>query len=198
MECLPTETFDELIARFIKSREFQFTHNSLVADIKVLHEALKLADAQQKPILTRALYKEFFSMIEADLYLINQFNPCDGYADKDPFNAKFKKTYRKHAADFKKADLHKKYQSAEFRHFLAVVDRRHHFTHPKGRPSLKVASDDLSKLEQVFETYRLHINALMTGVGFEICLPASATEQDAQQLIARLNAEDARLNSIGS
>src|SRR5689334_19423378 len=40
------------------------------------------------------LTPEFFSMVEADLYLINQLNPYGGYADKDPLTTKFKKTYR--------------------------------------------------------------------------------------------------------
>jgi hypothetical protein len=195
MECLPSETEEELVKRFLKSREFQFTHNALVADIRILFEALKLATDQQKPVLIRALYKEFFSMVEADLYLINQFNPYDGYNDNQPLTRKFKKSYRKHAKDFKKADLHTKYQSAEFGHFLAIIDKRHHFTHPKGRPSLKVIADDLTKLEYVFNIYRVHINALMTDVGFELQLPITATQEDANRLLARLKAEDTRLNA---
>jgi hypothetical protein len=196
MECLPSGTYEELVTRFLKSREFQFTHNALVADIKILLKALKLADDRQKPVLMRALYKEFFSMVEADLYLINQFNPYDNYTDKDTFIPKFKKTYRKHAEDFKKADLHKKYQSAEFGHFLILVERRHHFTHPKGRPSLQVKPIDLTTLESVFETYSAHINALMKNVGFELRLPSGATQEDFEQLVARLRAEDARHNPV--
>src|SRR5258706_14821873 len=83
MECLPSQSFEELLSRFIKSREFQFTHNALVADINILVESVSLASEQQKPVFIRALYKEFFSMVEANLYLINQFNPYDGYSDKD-------------------------------------------------------------------------------------------------------------------
>lgn len=194
MECLSSETFEALVSRILKCREFQFTHNALIADIKILLETLKVTSDQQRPVLIRAIYKEFFSMVEADLYLINQFNPYVGYNDKTNLTLKFKKTYRKHAEDFKKAELHKKYQNEEFGNFLALIEKRHHFTHPKGRPSLNVVDQDLANLERVFEIYRAHINAFMTGVGFELRLRPNATQEDANRLIARLKTEDARLN----
>jgi hypothetical protein len=53
MECLPSETEEELVSRFVKSREFQFTHNALIADIRILFEALTLAADEQKPFLIR-------------------------------------------------------------------------------------------------------------------------------------------------
>lgn len=61
-------------------------------------------DPDLRDILIRAAFKEFFSMIEADLYLINQFNPYPGFDNMAPLVAKFKKTYRQHRKDFKKRE----------------------------------------------------------------------------------------------
>jgi hypothetical protein len=190
MECLQFGSVEELTARFKNSREFQKTHNALVADIVKLYKIATAVESFIQPTLIRALYKEFFSMVEADLYLINQFNPYQGYDDKETIVPKFKKTYRKHSQDFKKAGIHQQYQSAEFRYFLTMVSKRHGFTHPKGRHSIKVVVDDITLFKKVFDTYRAHINTLMTDVGFEIHLPPSTSQAEFDALMKKLLSED--------
>ena len=130
-------------------------------------------------------------MVDADLYLINQYNPYEGYDDRDTIKPKFKKTYRKHSQDFKKAGIHEQYQSTEFRHFLSMVEKRHEFTHPKGRQSIKVQLDDLTLFKRVFDIYRTHINTLMTNVGFEVHLPLSTSQADFDAMMKKLLEQDA-------
>ncbi len=110
MECIPQGSFAELISNGKKMGEFQRTHNLLAGDIDRLLEVYRECSEAQKPALARAIYKEFFSMVEADLYLINQFNPYQGFDDMHTMVPKFKKTYKHHGVTFEKAKIHEKYK----------------------------------------------------------------------------------------
>jgi hypothetical protein len=171
MECIPQGSLAELTSNAKKMGEFQRTHNLLVDDIGILLEVYGQSGDAQKPALARAIYKEFFSMVEADIYLINQFNPYQGFDDMHKIVQKFKKTYKYHSVTFKKANIHEKYKSIEFLHFLRAIGKRNDFTHPKGRISLTIGPDDIKAIERIFEAYRLHVNALMTDVGLSVESP---------------------------
>jgi len=173
MECIEKSSLAELHDTFQKMREFQLTHNALKKDIEHLYSLT--INANNPPAilaaLIRACHKEFFSLVEGDLYLINQFNPYTGYSDRDPMVAKFKKTYRHHTQVFKKHGLYEKFQSASFQSFLLLTEKRHGFTHPKGRQSLLAKQEDLLLFDAVFLAYNDHINALMANVGVSVEVP---------------------------
>lgn len=167
MECIEKDSLAEVMETFSKMREFQLTHNRLKKDVDQLYALANTEpiDSVIREVLLRASIKEFFSMVEADLYLINQFNPYDGFSPKATIVDKFKKTYRRHAQAFKKEALNSKYQSTSFRFFLMMLEKRHGFTHPMGRPSLRINEEGLKLYTTVYITYIEHVNALMRNVG---------------------------------
>jgi hypothetical protein len=173
MECIEKNSMDNLLSSFRKMTEFQRTHNELKDDICKLYELVNanIANIEIVRPLIRSCYKELFSLIEADLYLINQFNPYDDYSDSDKLIGKFKKTYRHHSVTFKKQKLNKKYQSSSFKLFLQLKIKRDEFTHPKERNSLQIAENDLKSFYEAFNEYIDHINALMRDIGYSTQIP---------------------------
>src|SRR5690349_16834024 len=89
---------------FQNMRIFQLVHNELRKDFEAIYELAKnkIDDIEVAKPLIRGCIKELFSLIEADIYLLNQFNPYLGYNEKDSFTKKFKKTYKHHGRTFNK------------------------------------------------------------------------------------------------
>lgn len=173
MECIPVGSFDEQLNIMQKMSEMQRTHNTLAKDIEVLTEIAKentINTERIKPLI-RACIKELFSLVEGDLYLINQFLPYEGYDDKDNLNRKFKKTYRHHAKTFKKEKIKQDYQSKSYGRLYRLKLKRDDIVHPKGREGIDVTLADLDEVIAVYQDYRNYIIQLMTNIGFSIQLP---------------------------
>ena len=173
MECVEVNSFGEQFLYMQKMNEMQRTHNILAKDIETLAAIAKeqVSDNERIQPLIRACIKELFSLVEADLFLINQFNPYPDYKEMDDLGRKFKKTYRHHAKTFNKEDIQKSYQSRFYGMFYALKWKRDEFMHPKGRTSISVTTNDLINLNQVYETYRKFVITLMTNVGVSIKIP---------------------------
>lgn len=173
MECVEVNSFEEQMLYMQKMTEMQRTHNTLAKDIETLVAIAKeqASDTDRIQPLIRACIKELFSLVEADLFLINQFNPYPDYNERDDLGRKFKKTYRHHAKTFKKQDIQKSYQSRFYGKFYTLKWKRDEFMHPKGRTSISVTTDDLANVNQVYETYRKFVISLMTNVGVSIKIP---------------------------
>lgn len=173
MECIQVGSMEEQFALMQKMTEMQRTHNVLAKDIEVLTEITKenTINAERIKPLIRACIKELFSLVEGDLYLINQFLPYEGYDDKDNLNRKFKKTYRHHAKSFKKEKIKQDYQSKSYGRFYRLKLKRDDIVHPKGRQGINVSLADLDEVIAVYQEYRSYIIQLMTNIGFSIQLP---------------------------
>lgn len=117
------------------------------------------------PVLIRRAYREFLSLVEADLNLINQFNPYPNYIETAKLIQKFKKTSRHHSATFLKEKLNLTYQSASFKQFLEIKFLRDELTHPKAATVLAMKNTNYLLLKTVFGTYNDHVNALMVDIG---------------------------------
>lgn len=172
MNTIELNSWDDIMTRLQKMQEMQRTHNQLIQDFKTLYEITQenLENPKQVKPVIRSCIKELFSMIEADLYLINQHNPYDGYDDFEYFNEKFKRTYRHHAECFKKEEKRLAYQSRSYKRMLRMVAKRNEVTHPKSRHSIAVTLEDLKEVQIVFTEYETYINQLMTDVGYCIQL----------------------------
>jgi hypothetical protein len=175
MECVEVTSFEEQMLYMQKMSEMQRTHNTLAKDMETLVAIAKeqASDNERIQPLIRASIKEFFSLVEADIFLVNQFNPYPDYKERDDLGRKFKKTYRHHARTFKKEDVQKAYQSRFYGMFYVLKEKRDELMHPKGRTSICVTTDDLNTVNLVYETYRKFVITLMTNVGVSFKVPAN-------------------------
>ena len=168
MQCVPVDTLEELCQIAQKMSKMQGVHNKLAEDFEVLvgiaNENLK--DEKRIKPLIRACIKEFFSLVEGDLFLINQYLPYKGYDDKDKLNEKFKRTFRHHAESFKKQGVKEAYQSRSYGRLYSLKMKRDAIVHPKNIKDIDVAHEDLDKVICVYDEYSKYIEQLMRNIGF--------------------------------
>lgn len=175
MECIEVGSIEEQLERVKKMRTLSKMHHQLSSDLESLH-FLAGQPSTEKTLLQpqiRAVIKEMFSLIESDLYLINQFNPYPGYKDKDSLVDKFKSTYKHHGKTFKKEQLVNEFQSRHFEQFSRIKIKRDDLMHPKGPTSIRVGLEDLEDTYTFYQTYRDFVVRMMTNVGVAINIPLS-------------------------
>lgn len=151
---------------FNNMRTFQLVHNELRKDFEMIYELAKskIEDVEIVKPLIRGCLKELFSLMEADIYLLNQFNPYLDYNDRDDFCKKFKKTFKHHAKTFNKQDTTLKFNSSHFKLLLIQKKKRDEVTHPKGRNSICVEKSYLEDIYDLFLKYNSFVNESMTNV----------------------------------
>src|SRR5688572_26262367 len=134
---------------------FQRVHNELRKDFQMIYELAKgkIEDTELIKPLIRSCYKELFSLIEADIYLLNQFNPYSGYQDKHDFVKKFKQTFKHHSNTFNKQDIVLDFNSLNFELLLSQKHKRDEVTHPKGKQSIEVNTTNLEEVYSLYERY---------------------------------------------
>jgi hypothetical protein len=141
MECIEVGSFEEQLNIMQKMGMMQRTHNALAKDFETLAE---IANENRDNFgriepLVRACIKEFFSLVEGDLYLINKYLPYEGYDEMDNLSKRFKKTYRHHSISFKKQQIKQEYQSKSYGRFYRLKLKRDEIVHPKGLQSIAVS-----------------------------------------------------------
>lgn len=158
---------------FKNMRTFQLVHNELRKDFEMIYELAKskIQDIEILKPLIRGCIKELFSLMEADIYLLNQFNPYLNYTDKDDFCKKFKRTFKHHSITFNKQDTNLKFNSSHFKLLLVQKQKRDAVTHPKGKNSISVQQSDLEEIYDLFQKYNSFINESMTNVFISIRVP---------------------------
>lgn len=147
-------------------RIFQLVHNELRKDFEMIYGLAKskIEDVEIVKPLIRSCIKELFSLIEADIYLLNQFNPYLDYNDRDDFCKKFKKTFKHHAKTFNKQDTTLKFNSSHFKLLLIQKNKRDEVIHPKGRKSICVEKSNLEDIYDLFIKYKLFVNESIANV----------------------------------
>lgn len=160
------DTKEEFDKAQIILHNYQTTHNIIRNDYL---ELLKLTDSltenqNQFNALYRACLRELFSLIESDLFGLNQLDKYNGYRDQDKFIQKFRKTFEQISRTWQKDDLRHAYFVAKFDNLLSIKKERDSTTHPKKPQDFKqVTKVDLEKLTEVFKNYDDFINSLMNG-----------------------------------
>jgi hypothetical protein len=149
---------------------FQNVHNELRNDFSSIY-AITVSSTEPKQHLIRSCIKELFTLIEADVYLYNQYNPYAGFDDSDAILDKFKKTFKHHGREFNKLDSVIAFNSKWFEHLKMVKLIRDRITHPKGKGSIQVSLDDLSLTFKVYDAYANFVNDIMTATALSIKLP---------------------------
>lgn len=145
--------------------KFQTIHNIIRPDFLVLLRITEEQKSNEKEFdaLYRACLTRFFTLIEADIYGLNQLDMYDGYDDKkDRFIEKFKETYKQICKTWKKEELQKKYFDSKLQGIIELKKKRDDLVHPKEVEHIHRASDkDFQVLKTVFEDYDQFINDLM-------------------------------------
>jgi len=108
------------------------------------------------------------TLIEADVYLYNQYNPYEGFDDSDAILDKFKKTFKHHGKEFNKRDSVIAFCSKWFEHLKAIKVIRDRVTHPKSMAFIQVSPDDLNLTFKVYKAYTNFVSEIMTGTALSI------------------------------
>lgn len=168
MQCIQVDSLEEQLRIAQKMSIMQTTHNKLAEDFEFLKAITEKTIDENENLqpLIRACIKEFFSLVEGDLFLINQYLPYKGYDDKDNLINKFKKTFRHHSKSFKKVNLKDSYQSKSYGKFYRQKLKRDQIVHPKSLQSINVSIQDFENIVEVYNEYRAYILQLMKNIGF--------------------------------
>jgi hypothetical protein len=120
-------------------------------------------DEKKFDALYRACLTRFFTLIEADIYGLNQLDMYDGYDDKrDRFIEKFKDTYKQVCKTWNKEQLQKDYFDSKLQALIELKKKRDDLVHPKELEHIHKASEgNFEALKKVFENYEKFINDLM-------------------------------------
>lgn len=175
MYCIKVNSFQEQFEIIQKMSLMQHTHNKLARDFEILTEISKENinhEERLKPLI-RACIKEFFSLVEGDLFLINQFLPYERFDDKESISIKFKKTFRHHSESFKKQNIKQEYQSKSYVKLYRLKIKRDQIVHPKSLVGIDVNINDFNNVVIVYQEYRNYIIQLMTNIGFSTQIPNS-------------------------
>jgi hypothetical protein len=166
--------FEEMAKVMAGMREFQKVHNLLRIDFLKIYESVKESEAtkfQDHSPLIRACIKELFSLIEADIFLYNQWNPYPGFYDRHSLDDKFKKTFKHHAETFPddgRIEAYQKFMDRDFSLFKMVEEIRHHVTHPKGEASVRVDFQTLDQARKLYDVYTVFVQSMFTNVMISI------------------------------
>ena len=93
IKCIQFESEESMWKAVKKMLAFQSMHNRMIKEINALffHTKSHLSTQDLGSVFIRCLYREFLSLVEANLNLLNQFNPYPDYIETAKLMQKFKK-----------------------------------------------------------------------------------------------------------
>lgn len=183
MENTKDITGNDAYGIILAMEHFQNVHNELRKDFLSIYN-ITVATAIESELhspLVRSCIKELFTLIEADVYLYNQYNPYTDFDETGSILDKFKKTFKHHGKEFKKLDTVIAFYSRWFQYMKRVKLLRDRITHPKGKSSIKVSQDDLKLTFSVYEAYTNFVNEVMTGTALSIKLSTESLLTDSNR-----------------
>ncbi len=161
------DNFQDMIAAAQTMAKFQTIHNIIRPDFQLLLRITEEQKSNEKNFdaLYRACLTRLFTLIEADIYGLNQLDMYADYDDKkEKFIEKFKETFKQICKTFNKEDLQKKYFDSKLHGLIELKKKRDELVHPKKTEHIHKASDhDFNVLKAVFEDYDKFINDLMNN-----------------------------------
>ena len=159
------DNMEDMFAAAQTMTKFQRIHNVIRPDFILLLQITEeqKTEEQRFDALYRACLTRLFTLIEADIYGLNQLDMYAGYDDKkDRFIEKFKETYKQICNTWNKQELQKKYFDTKLQSLKELKNRRDDLVHPKLLEHIhKASEEDFEKLKTAFDDYDKFINALM-------------------------------------
>lgn len=157
---------------------YQLIHNILRTDYEQLLEITESEIDNNAKFFTlyRASLKGFFSIIESDIYGLNNIDKYPNYKDRDTFEVKFKNTFKQVGGTWGKEIDQKKYFDTKYSTLKALRKLRDKLLHPKRLEDIPVVdSEKFYILKKAFIDYNEFINGLMNN--FFIQLKISTKEK---------------------
>ncbi len=170
------EDFFEMLDAAKKMSQFQSIHNILRKDYLELLKITQNNIQKEEPFNTlyRASLRSLFSLIEADIYGLNQLDAYFNYNDRHSFLTKFKNTFKQIAKTWNKEDIQKKYFDSKLKSLIDLKKMRDELVHPKEISHLhKASSQNFDTLQNVFYDYDKFMNELMNNFFIESKVPLS-------------------------
>jgi hypothetical protein len=146
--------------------EYQRRHNLIRKDYELLLELTESHKNSQDKFdtLYRASIKGFLSLIESDIYGLNQIDSYKAYSDQDKFEQKFKKTFKQVCKTWNKESIIKEFLDREYVKIRTIKTKRDRLIHPKNKEDIISAStENFNELQIAFKSYTDMINSLMNG-----------------------------------
>ncbi len=167
-------------------KEFAPIHNTYKLDLSLLVEQMDVHqnDLSKCQSFYRSSIVMFFTGIEADIFYYNQFDPYNGYHDKNTFKEKLEKTFSQVCTTWKRDQLLQDYFSSNLETIFKLRNIRNDVAHPKSLVHVfKASNDDVAELKQAIEHYNAFINDLMSNFLFEMRF---GSFQDMDEAIEKL------------
>lgn len=146
--------------------EYQSRHNLIRKDYELL---LGIAELHQNEpdkfdTLYRASLKGFLSLIESDIYGLNQIDQYDGYTDKHSFEDRFKRTFKRICQTWNKEEIIKEYLDTKYAKLKVLKSKRDRLIHPKKTTDIVSATVDVfNELREGFQDYTKMLHSIMDG-----------------------------------
>jgi hypothetical protein len=112
------DNLNEMLLAAQTMEKFQRIHNVIRPDFVLLLKITEEQKSNEKEFdtLYRACLTRFLTLIEADIYGLNQLDMYDGYDDKkDRFIEKFKETYKQICKTWNKEEIQKNISTQNFK-----------------------------------------------------------------------------------
>jgi hypothetical protein len=157
---------EEFIKANLALSDFQKRHNIIRKDYELL---LKLTNEfkennERFNSLYRASLKGFFSLIESDIFGLNQLDQYENYNDNHCFEDKFKKTFKQICKTWNKQEIIQKYLDSKYEKLKIVKNKRDKLVHPKTSKDIIIASKEgYEELYNAFEDYKKMIHSIMNN-----------------------------------
>lgn len=148
----------------IAFNDYQKRHNIIRKDYEVL---LAITDKYQNDIekfdaLYRASLKGFLSLIESDIFGLNQVDKFEGYSDKLSFEEKFKKTFKQICSTWNKDEIIQEYLDSKYGLLKSIKKKRDRLVHPKTSADIVNASkNEFLDLSRAFKDYYKMLHSIM-------------------------------------
>jgi hypothetical protein len=138
------DTSDEFRKANHAFNEYQRRHNLIRKDYELLLGITELLQYEQDKFdtLYRASLKGFLSLIESDIYGLNQIDQYDGYSDRHSFEDRFKKTFKRICQTWNKEEIIKEYFNTKYAKLKTLKGKRDKLIHPKTTTDILCASVD--------------------------------------------------------
>ncbi|MGG5488039.1 hypothetical protein [Gaetbulibacter sp. PBL-D1] len=162
----PFNSSEEFQKALSAMHSYQQRHISIREDYELL---LEITTSYEKDYakfnsLYRASLKGFLSLIESDIYGLNQIDPYEGYTDKHSFEHKFKRTFKKICNTWNKEEIILKYLDSKYANLKNLKKKRDKLIHPKETSDLiNVNLNQLETLKLGFQDYTNLIDSIMNG-----------------------------------
>ena len=151
--------------------EYQRRHNIIRKDYEVLLKITEenVDDSTRFDALYRASLKSFLSLIESDIFGLNQIDSYDGYSDRHSFEDRFKKTFKQICSTWNKNEIISQYLSTEYVSLKNIKKKRDKLIHPKNIDDIfKASEEDFKELKRVFENYNKMLHSIMNNFFIKI------------------------------